>query len=175
MPNDTERRAPDRRPDDGQGDGQGDGRHQRPSEQPEGGQQAEHADESETQEAKSPPSWLEHVATTVSALLVLGLLAVLGWDATHADRPADFEVHAGRPRLVGHEYRVPISVTNHGDEAAKSVIVHVELRGTDTVFAETDLTLDWLPGRSMRELVGSFSQPVASHQPHAEVRGFEVP
>jgi uncharacterized protein (TIGR02588 family) len=76
---------------------------------------------------------------------------------------------------VGDSYRIPVRVYNTGDLAARTVMVHVEIAGRDTVFSESDLTLDWLPGKSSHSVIGYLKRPAAEHSIHAEVRGYSDP
>lgn len=127
----------------------------------------------------SPPrvGALEKVATALSALLIAGLLFVLVWDAAHPNAPAAFEVKTDSLTWSGASYRVPVQVRNTGDESARSVIVHVELTMADTTVSETDVTIDWVPGRSTRRAVAIFGRDDAraSQGVRAEVRGYAVP
>ena len=122
---------------------------------------------------------LEKIATALSALLVAALIAVLLWDASHPDTPPRFTVDQGAPILDGANYRFPVVVHNHGDKSAKAVVVHLELIATpaDTVIDESELTIDWLPGQSSRDIVGLFKRPTNGERAgvRAEVRGYVVP
>lgn len=121
---------------------------------------------------------LEIVATAISALLVAGILSVLTWDAVHPNAPPAFATHPGPVVSANGSYRVPVSVRNSGDDAAKAVVVHLELLASDSVLAESDLTIDWLPGNTSKELVGLFARPASAPTPtgvRAEVRGYATP
>jgi uncharacterized protein (TIGR02588 family) len=121
---------------------------------------------------------LEIIATAASALLIAGILAVLAWDAVHPNMPPAFTTHPGPVAMSGASYRVPVSVHNAGDDAAKAVDVHLELVAADSVLAESDLTIDWLPGRTSKEVVGLFARPASAPAPtgvRAEVRGYATP
>jgi uncharacterized protein (TIGR02588 family) len=133
--------------------------------------------EAEQDESPSPPGVLEKVATLVSGLLIAALLSVLIWDAAHPDTTAAFDVRAAKATAIGAMYRVPVTVHNTGDQSAKGVVVHVELTAADTTVAETDVTIDWLPGRSTRDAVALFrrSDGQSSDAVSAEVRGYAVP
>ena len=127
-------------------------------------------------EAAKPLTPLERAATILSGLLVLFLLSVLVWDAVHPNLPAAFTVQTIRTEERENGYRAEIEVANTGDDAAKSVIVHVQMLGQDTILAETDLTVDWLPGRSKHVVVGFWPKPqmpVIAVRP--EVRGYSNP
>jgi len=121
---------------------------------------------------------LEMIATAVSALLVCGILGVLIWDAVHPNTRPAFAAHAGRVGISNGAYHVPVSVHNSGDDAAKAVVVHLELVASDSVLAESDLTIDWLPGNTSKEVVGLFARPASAPSPtgvHVEVRGYATP
>ena len=115
---------------------------------------------------------LEIAATAVSGLLVAALLGVLVWDAVHSNASPAFTVRATPATLVDNAYRAEVTVRNTGDDAAKSVMVHVELVGRDSTLAESDLTIDWLPGRSSHQVVAYFPRP-AGVAP-TDVRGVEA-
>jgi uncharacterized protein (TIGR02588 family) len=121
---------------------------------------------------------LEIVATAISTVLVAAIVGVLVWDAVHPNTPAAFATHPGRVASAGGSYRVPVSVRNSGDDAAKSVVVHLELMASDSVLAESDLTIDWLPGRTSKDVVGLFVRPPSAPVPtgvRAEVRSYGIP
>ena len=101
----------------------------------------------------------EKIATAMFALLIALLVAVLIWDAAHPDAPARLTVDVSPPAVVGPQYQVPVTVHNRGDKSAKDVVVHFELddaAANDSVIAESDLTVDWLPRESSRDIVGLF-------------------
>ena len=121
---------------------------------------------------------LEVMATALSALIIASVLSVLIWDAFHPNTPPAFTTEPGRVATALGSYRVPVTVHNSGDDAAKAVVVHVELLAADSVLAESDLTIDWLPGNTSKELVALFARPPSSPPPtgiRAEVRGYVTP
>jgi uncharacterized protein (TIGR02588 family) len=121
---------------------------------------------------------LEIVATAISALLIASLLGVLIWDAFQPNAPPAFATHAGRVTSASGAYRVPMTVRNVGDDAAKEVVVHLELVASDSVLTESDITIDWLPGNTNKELVALFARPATGPTPtgvRAEVRGYVRP
>jgi uncharacterized protein (TIGR02588 family) len=103
---------------------------------------------------------------------------VLLWNAAHPNTPAAFAVHPHAIGVVEGSYRAPVTVQNTGDESAKSLVVHLELVAAYSTLAESDVTIDWLPGNSSRDLVGVFARRPTGPAPtavRAEVRGFVVP
>jgi uncharacterized protein (TIGR02588 family) len=130
-------------------------------------------------EKDRPITPLEKIATGLSALLVALLIAVLIWDAAHPDMPARLKIEVASPSIVGSQYEIPVKVHNRGDKSAKDVVVHLELvaAASDSVIAESDLTIDWLPRESSRDLVGSFARPATTSPPlvRGDIRGYIVP
>jgi uncharacterized protein (TIGR02588 family) len=125
-----------------------------------------------------PIGTLEKMATAVSGLLIAALLGVLLWDSVHPNTEPSFTTRPGAVAIVSGSYRAGVTVRNSGDESAKAVVVHLELVASDSVLAESDVTIDWLPGNSTREVVGLFAQPSSGQRPtavRAEVRGYAVP
>lgn len=121
---------------------------------------------------------LEKIATGISAILVALLVAALVWDSVHPDAPAKVTVQMASPSIIGSQYQVPLTIQNRGDQSAKDVVVHVELvaEAGDSVIAESELTIDWLPRESSRNAVGLFDQPqIVPVRVRADVRGYVVP
>ena len=131
-----------------------------------------------SEEAAKPLTPLERTATIISTLIVLAFLSVLVWDGVHPNASPSFVVHTRKVELRNNAYRAEVEVENTGDDAAKAVVVHIELLGRDTTLAETDLTIDWLPGKSKHVAVGFFPKPesgtaVIGVKP--EVHGYVAP
>jgi uncharacterized protein (TIGR02588 family) len=122
---------------------------------------------------------LEIIATTISGLLIACLVGVLVWDAAHPDTAAQLSVEVGASQSDASGYRLPATVRNRGDVSARDVVVHLELVSTasDSTIDESEITIDWLPRQSSREIVGVFSRPSRPERVglRAEVRGYVVP
>jgi uncharacterized protein (TIGR02588 family) len=135
------------------------------------------ADES-NETRSSEPSLLEKIATAISVVLVVSLFSVLVFDAFHPNTEPSLAATVGPLRETTLAYRAQITVRNVGDDAAKSVVVHAELRTRDSTLSKTDVTVDWLPGQSSRAVVVLFARAPSLPRPteiRAEVRGFTVP
>ena len=135
---------------------------------------AENENEERPPEA-ARPDWVERLATLISAALVLAVIAVLVWDAVHPDRPAALDASAGTPRMVGGHWHVPIVVKNSGDVAVQEVSVNVGLEHPDTSGKDIDIRIDWLPGRSEREIDAVFAVDPSRGKLRAEVERFDDP
>lgn len=132
-------------------------------------------EEADRSRESTGPDWVERLATIISALLVLGVVAVLVWDAVHADRPASLDVSTGRPSAVGRHWHVPIVVRNSGDVAVQEVNVSVSLQHPDTTVRDIDIRIDWLPGRSERAIDAVFAVDPSRGKLTAEVQSFDEP
>jgi uncharacterized protein (TIGR02588 family) len=121
------------------------------------------------------PDWLERLATILSALLVLAVVGVLVWDAAHPDRPPALDAAAGTPHRVGRSWHVPINVRNAGDVAVQDVAVSVTLEHPDTTVKDVDIHIDWLPGRSEREIDAVFAVDPSRGKISAAVQSFDEP
>jgi uncharacterized protein (TIGR02588 family) len=135
---------------------------------------SENATEGEPRQAPHP-DWAERLATLISSALVLAVVAVLAWDAAHPDRPAALDASAGTPRMVGRHWHVPIVVRNSGDVAVQEVNVSVGLEHPDTTVKDIDIRIDWLPGRSEREIDAVFAVDPSRGTLRAEVESFDEP
>lgn len=121
-------------------------------------------------------NWLEGVvflSSCVLVALVLGYLAVEAWTTGHG--PPDLAVQVGTPVHGGSEWRVPVTVTNHGDTAAEEVHVRVSLRGGSAPREETEFVLAYVPRHSKREGWVSFREAPPPEGVDARAMGFATP
>ena len=133
------------------------------------------SDNEDTRPAPKAPDWIERLATLISAAVVLAVVAVLGWDAVHPDRPPALEAASGTPKAVGQHWHVPITVRNTGDVAVQEVNVRVALERPDTADTDVDIRIDWLPGRSEREIDAVFATDPSRGKLVAAVQSFDAP
>ncbi len=114
---------------------------------------------------------LEWAVFGVSLVLLIGLIAYIVRDAV-ADQgdPAQISVELGQPAAEGQRFRVPIQVTNAGDEAAEQVGIEVML-GDET----SQLTIDLLPSHSQEHGNVFFSNDPRSGELRHRVVGYLAP
>jgi uncharacterized protein (TIGR02588 family) len=137
---------------------------------------AKKKEKSTQEESGKPLTPMERIATIISALLVAFLLSVLVWDAVHPNKPPAFTTRTLKIEQRDSGYRTEVEVANTGDDAAKAVMVHIDILGADTTLAETDLTIDWLPGRSKHTVVGFWPKVMGKvNGVKSEVRGYSEP
>ncbi|MFB1481274.1 hypothetical protein [Corallococcus sp. RDP092CA] len=123
-------------------------------------------------------NWLEgvvFVSSCVLVALVLGYLVVDAW--TTGSGPPDLVVKVGAPVAAANakEWRVPVTVTNHGDSAAEEVHVRVWLRGGREPKQEAEFVLAYVPRHSQREAWVSFLEDPAPEGVEAHAVGFATP
>lgn len=133
------------------------------------------SDTDDREHGRRQPDWVERLATAVSGLIVLAVIAVLVWDAVHPDRPPALDASSGAPRAVGRQWHVPITVRNTGDVAVQEVNVRVALERPDTSATEVDIRIDWLPGRSEREIDAVFGSDPSRGRLTTQVQSFDAP
>jgi uncharacterized protein (TIGR02588 family) len=128
--------------------------------------------------SKLQKNWVEWVVFAVGLLLVLSTLAYLAYDgATMGSDPPSLEVRLGTPEQRTHNFIVPVTVTNHGDETAEGITIEVTLEnasgGGEPVRGE--LTVAFLPRRATREGWVTFQQDPRAARLNARVLGYEKP
>jgi uncharacterized protein (TIGR02588 family) len=127
---------------------------------------------------KIQKNWVEWVVFAAGLALVLFALAYLVYDgATMGSEPPSIEVRLGAPEPRAHNFIVPVTVTNHGDETAEGVAIEVLLEGGDAGAepARGELTIAFLPRRATREGFVTFQQDPRAARLTARVLGYEKP
>lgn len=135
--------------------------------------------------SKLQKNWLEWSVFVVGLALVLSVLGYLAYvGATMGDDPPSIEVRLGTPEQRTHNFIVPVTVTNHGDETAEGITIEVSLEnaggdsgsgggGGEPVRGE--LSIAFLPRRATREGWVTFQQDPRSARLTARVLGYEKP
>ena len=122
-------------------------------------------------------NWLEWSVFGVGLLLVAGTLGYLIYDgAATGEAPPAVEVKLGEPRQTDHNFVVPVTVTNHGDQTAEGVTVEVTLEGAGGGEPERgELTVAFLPRRATREGWVAFRTDPRNGRLTPRVLGYEKP
>ena len=120
-------------------------------------------------------NWLEWGVFGLGLALVAGTLGFLVYDgATDAGRPAAVEVSLGEPRATPHNYIVPVTLRNHGDETAEGVTVEVTLEGGGEP-ERSEFTVAFLPRGAAREGWVAFTTDPRAGRLTPRVLGYERP
>lgn len=121
-------------------------------------------------------NWLEWTIFGLGLALVAATLGFLAYDGlTSGDAPPAVEVRLGEPRATGHNFIVPVAVTNHGDQTAEGVTVEVTLEGAGSEPERGELTVAFLPRRATREGWVAFRTDPRSGRLTPRVLGYEKP
>jgi uncharacterized protein (TIGR02588 family) len=119
---------------------------------------------------------VEWVVFAVGLVLVVSALTYLIYDgATMGSDPPSIEVRLGTPEPRAHNFIVPVSVTNHGDETAEGITVEVSMESDGREPTRGELTIAFLPRRATREGFVTFQQDPRAARLSARVLGYEKP
>ena len=126
---------------------------------------------------KLQKNWVEWVVFAAGLLLVVSTPSYLAYDvATLSDAPPSIEVRTGQPLERPHNFIIPVSLTNHGDQTAEGVLVEVVLESGGQEKERGEFTVAFLPRRSTREGWVAFqTDPRTVEQIKARVLGYEKP
>jgi uncharacterized protein (TIGR02588 family) len=127
--------------------------------------------------SKLQKNWVEWIVFVVGLALVLSAFVYLVYDgATMGSDPPSVEVRLGSPEARAHNFIVPVTVTNHGDETAEGVAIEVLMEsGGGVEAARGELTIAFLPRRATREGFVTFQQDPRAARLTARVLGYEKP
>ena len=122
-------------------------------------------------------NWFEWIIFGVGLVLVLATLLYLAYDAvTITDAPPSIEVRAGSPEQRPHNFIVPVTLINHGDQTAEGVQVEVVLESGGAEKERGEFAVAFLPRRSTREGWVAFqTDPRTVERIKARVTGYEKP
>lgn len=121
-------------------------------------------------------NWLEWAVFGVGLALVAGVLGYLVYDgATATGAPPSVEVRLGEVRATGHNFIVPVSVTNRGGETAEGVMVEVTLEAGGGEPERGEFTAAFLPRGATREGWVAFRTDPRAGRLTPRVLGYEKP
>ena len=126
---------------------------------------------------KLEKNWFEWIVFGVGLALVVSTLLYLAYDAaTITDTPPSIEVRAGTPLERPHNFIVPVTLVNYGDQTAEGVQIEVVLESGGKELERGEFSVAFLPRRSTREGWVAFqTDPRTVEQVKARVMGYEKP
>ena len=126
--------------------------------------------------SKLQKNWLEWSVFAIGLLLVISTLVYLTYvGATMGNEPPSIEVRLGTPEQHAHNFTVPVTVLNHGDQTASGVIIEVVLQQDGAEQARGELQLPFLPRHATREGWVTFDKDPRTAELKARVLGYEKP
>jgi uncharacterized protein (TIGR02588 family) len=119
---------------------------------------------------------LEAIAAALGALMALGTIGVILWDAITGDGDPPVVVIKAR-EVYEHEdgYVLEIDVLNRGDETGSQVTVEGSLSRDGEVVEESETTFDYVPSRSRRRGGLFFSADPRTHDLMLRAQGYVNP
>jgi uncharacterized protein (TIGR02588 family) len=122
------------------------------------------------------PSWVEWVTGLLSAVLVIGMIAWVAWEAlTEEDRPPEFAVTVTERKMVEGGYRVSFEVANTAPQTASAVVVRGEILRDGQAVEEEDVTFDYVPARSKTKGAVFFSRDPGTDDIRVRTIGYATP
>jgi uncharacterized protein (TIGR02588 family) len=128
--------------------------------------------------SKPQKNWLEWIVFATGLMLVFSTLAYLIYEgATMGNDPPSIEVRLGAPEARTHNFVVPVTIINHGDETAEGITIEVspENAGSGEPLERGELTIAFLPRRAKREGWVTFQRDPRGARLTARVLGYEKP
>lgn len=108
----------------------------------------EHAEKAET--SRQGTSALEWAVAAIGGLLFLLMVSYMVIDGLDtSERQPEIQIVASNAFRQGDGFAVRFDATNIGDQTASSLIVRATLYQGDRELETADVTIDYLPGRSM--------------------------
>lgn len=124
--------------------------------------------------ATSPLEWF---AAALGALIALGLLGVIGWEAAVGTNggPPELAVRALRTVPAAHGFVVEVEVRNRADATAAAVGIEGVLKSGDADAETSRATIDYVPGRARRRAGLLFARDPAGHRLELRATGYQEP
>ncbi|WP_129794213.1 hypothetical protein [Sphingosinicella sp. CPCC 101087] len=122
-------------------------------------------------------SLLEWLMAAVGALVALGLLGFIGWEAATGANEGPSVLVAQTERLVpaGDGFVAEVGVRNLSDSTAAAVQVEGALKQGDVAVETSRATIDYIPGRGDRKIGLLFTRDPATFPLEVRVTGYQEP
>lgn len=126
-------------------------------------------------EAKEP-HWIEWATGMVSALVVVAMIAWVGYKAwTDEDMQPEFSIAITERRPVEGGYRVAFEISNKATVTAAAVTVRGEIVDGDNVVEDAEVTFDYVPAQSKSSGAILFSQDPGAREVRVRAVGYTDP
>ena len=122
-------------------------------------------------------SMLEWITATLGALIMFGLIFVIGREAlTRApDGPAALVVEVESIAVVPGGFAVEIAAQNHGDDTAAAVQIEGTLVQGGTEVERSEAVIDYVPGQARRRAGLLFTRNPADYRLEVRATGYQEP
>lgn len=117
----------------------------------------------------------EYAVGALGALLVVALLAFLGYQAVVRDTGPEISVAVTRVDAAAAGYAARVEVTNHGGTTASGVVISGALRRDGRLVDQASTTAAYVPPDSMRTVALVFSEDPRTGELTVGPDGYAVP
>ncbi|MGQ1797044.1 hypothetical protein ACT4S5_07915 [Kocuria oceani] len=138
-------------------------------------QQDNNQDKDNQEEQASGRTIAEWVTFAVAALILAGVIAVIGADAVDTRRPPVFTTTVATTTERNGAHYITVEVHNEGDTTASDVKVNAQLRQNGSTVEQATQTLGFLAGQERRLLTFVFAHDPRQAQLQTGVSAFQVP
>ncbi|TQN60559.1 hypothetical protein FLX27_16085 [Agrobacterium tumefaciens] len=122
------------------------------------------------------PHWIEWVTGLLSSLMVIGILAWVGYEALTQDAtPPDLAIQVGQDDMTEAGHRVEFQVLNRSDRTAAAVTVRGEVIDSGTILESVEVILDYVPAHSKAGGAFIFITETANREIRIQPRGYADP
>lgn len=118
---------------------------------------------------------LETLTAGLGLILVLGALAVIGWEAMQPRTPPAIALSLGEVRAAGAGWVAEVDVDNTGRQSAADVQVEAELTPPGDAPETASTTIAYVPGQASETVTLGFSTDPRAGALELTVRGWSEP
>ena len=101
----------------------------------------------------NPKPIVEWMAALIGLIITLGMLGFVGWQALSSSEtaPPSLSVVAGSVTPAGEGYVVDVTISNASSATAAAVQVRGDLVNAGAIIESSEMTFDYVPGRSQKK------------------------
>ncbi|RWX81741.1 TIGR02588 family protein [Neorhizobium lilium] len=122
------------------------------------------------------PGWIEWATGLLAAVLVIGMLVWVTWEAlTQENRPPEFTVTITGRQMVQGNYRVSFDIANTAPQTASAVAVRGEIIQDGKAVEEVEVTFDYVPAQSQAAGAVLFSRDPGQDEVRVRAVGYTTP
>lgn len=145
------------------------------TDQQDNNQDNDNQDRDRQEKSASGRTIAEWITFAVAALILAGVVAVIGADAIATHRPPAFTTTVATTAERNGAHYITVEVHNEGDTTASDVKVDAQLQQNGSTVERATQTLDFLAGQERRQLTFVCTHDPRQAQLQTGVSAFQVP